>query len=198
MNLTKLTTLTLIPLTLALSSGCSHLNKNSAPTPAPAEAPVAATPAPAAAPAETSAPKPAKAPKPPVWQEVVIRSIPSGATVVIDGQPVGVTPLSATLDLGQSYDLELKLPGYLINTRSLHALSFSGGSLSLGKTGLAANHPPAFPGKLTISLTVDKAPFEALAKAIATLDAQLSRHKITPDAYQEKVAEVTRFYSQGQ
>jgi hypothetical protein len=188
MNLTKLTTLTLIPLTLALSSGCSLLKKNSPPAPASAEATAAATPA----------PKPAKAPKAPVWQDVVIRSVPSGATVVIDGQPVGVTPLSASLDLARTYDLELKLSGYLINMQSLRAVSGGGGGVSLGKSGLAGYHPPAFPSQVRIPLALNKDSFKALENAIAMLDNQLKRQKITPAVYQQKVAEVTRFYSQGQ
>ncbi len=183
MNLTKLTTLTLIPLTLALSTGCTLLKKKSAPAPAPADATAAATPV--------------KAPKAPVWQDVVIRSVPSGATVVIDGQEVGVTPLRASLDLAQSYDLELKLSGYLLSMQSLHAVASGGSGVSLGKSGLAGYHPPAFPRQVRIPLVLNKDSFKALENAIATLDNQLKRQKITAAAYQQKVTEVTRFYSQG-
>jgi hypothetical protein len=197
MNISKLTTLTLLPLTLALSAGCSHLKTSDPRSAAPA--PMAAAPASTAAPApvEAPAPTPVKTPKPPVWQDVTIRSIPSGATVVIDGQPVGTTPLSAKLELGTSYNLELLLPGYLISSQSVHAVSSNGGGISLGKAGLVAYHPVAFPGELRIFLSLDQNPLKALENAISTLDSQLERNKITPDAYQEKVAEVTRFYSQG-
>jgi len=197
MKISQLLTLTLLSVTLPLASGCSLLKKHAAP--APADATAAAAPAPAAAPtpAETPAPKPAKAPKAPVFQDVAIRSIPSGATVKIDGQSVGNTPLSANLEVGKSYTLELLLPGYLISTQTVQARSSGSGGVSLGKAGMISYHAPAFPGEIRVSLSPDKDPYRALTKAVAALDAQLEMHKITADAYKEKVAEVTRFYGQG-
>jgi hypothetical protein len=198
MKISRLLTLLLIPATLAFSTGCSLLKKKS-PPPAPADATAAAapTPTPAPAPTEAPAPKPAKAPKAPVFQDVVIHSIPDGAVVKINGQSVGNSPLSASLELGQTYKLELFLPGYLISTQTLQARSSGGGGVSLGKSGMVSYHPAAFPSEIRVSLSVDKDPFRAMTKAVAALDAQLDMHKISPDAYKEKVAEVTRFYSQG-
>jgi hypothetical protein len=34
-----------------------------------------------------------------------------------------------------------------------------------------------------------------LQKAVGALDTQLARHKITPEDYKQKVAELARFYS---
>jgi hypothetical protein len=189
MHLSKLATLTLLPLALALSSGCSHLSTANTAVPAPAAATASATPASSAA--------PAPAPKPAVWQDVVISSIPTGATVMIDDQQVGVAPLSAHLEVGQSYQVELLLPGYLISSRNVQAVSSGGGGPSLGKAGLVSYHLVAFPDEVRVYLTAYKDPYRALVKAVAALDAQLGMHKITPDVYREKVAEVTRFYTQG-
>ena len=205
MKISKLLILTLIPLTLALSSGCSILKKKSAPAPAPTDAAVSTTPvatptpepAPAPIAAEAPAPTPAKTPQPPVWQDVAIRSTPSGATVKINGQTVGTTPLSAQFELGQHYEVELLLAGYLIHTQTVQAQSSGGGGIALGKAGMVSYHPAAFPSELRVSLSRDKDPFKAMEKAVAALDAQLEMHKITPDAYKEKVTEVTRFYAQG-
>jgi formylglycine-generating enzyme required for sulfatase activity len=47
----------------------------------------------------------------PAFAGVTIESVPEGATVSVDGEPVGVTPLQATLDAGR-YVLAIEHPGY--------------------------------------------------------------------------------------
>ncbi len=47
----------------------------------------------------------------PAFAGVTVESIPTGATVVVDGETVGVTPLEATLDAGR-YTLAIEHPGY--------------------------------------------------------------------------------------
>ncbi|HTB63996.1 MAG TPA: PEGA domain-containing protein [Opitutales bacterium] len=193
MKITKLASLTLLPLSLALITGCSSLKKSSAPATdaATSTAPAAAAPAATDTPA---APAPVKAPKAPVIQDVVINSVPAGATVILNGQEAGQTPYAAKLEVGNAYSIELRLAGYLIDSESVRAASSSGVPI---KTGMSTSHPPAFRGQYIFNLAPVKDPFHALQNAVSVLDVQLSRHKITPDEYKQKVAELARFYSQG-
>jgi len=183
MNISKLATFTLFPLTLALLSGCA-LKKKTADS---ASVPAAASP---------MAAEPAKAPAPPVLQDVTIRSTPSGAKVLIDGSDVGVTPLVAQLNVAAHYDLAFLLPGYLVSSQTVQARAFPT-SIGVGKAGLTSTGKATMPSDVRVSLSVDRDPAKALASAIVTLDSQLSRGQITPAIYKLKIAEVTRFYSQG-
>ncbi|HEY3806946.1 MAG TPA: hypothetical protein VGL61_30290 [Kofleriaceae bacterium] len=95
-----------------------------APTPAPAQtapAPAAPVPAPAAvaeAPVAAPAPAPIEAAPAPVARtvDVPITSVPSGATVTLieNGAPrvLGKTPLFASLDRSQTYDVVVALAGH--------------------------------------------------------------------------------------
>ena len=47
----------------------------------------------------------------PAFAGVTVESVPEGATVSVDGEPVGVTPLQAVLDAGR-YVLAIEHPGY--------------------------------------------------------------------------------------
>ncbi len=183
MKLTKYAIYTLFPLTLALFSGCALKKKSADAT------------APAAAAAETPASKPAREPAPPVFQDVTIRSVPSGARVLLDGAEVGVTPLMAKLNIASRYDLTLLLPNYLANTRTIQKSGVVAGGISLGKTGLSSHAAPGLPSEVKVSLSVDKDPVKGLSSAIKALDSQLKAGQITPAIYKAKLAEVTRFYS---
>lgn len=192
MKTTKYVAYALLPLTLALLPGCA-LKKKSADSAAAkdAAAPMAATPAPAEAPA----PAPAKAPAPPVLQDVTIRSVPSGARVLIDGMEVGVTPLMAKLDVAAHYDVTLLLPNYLAASRTIQKTGVISGGLSLGKTGLSSHASSALPAEVRVSLSIDKDPVKGLTSAIKALDSDLRSGRITPAIYKAKLAELTRFYS---
>jgi formylglycine-generating enzyme required for sulfatase activity len=47
----------------------------------------------------------------PGWAPVHFRTVPAGASVVVDGHRLGVTPLTAEIGAGR-HDVELRLPGY--------------------------------------------------------------------------------------
>jgi len=45
-------------------------------------------------------------------QDLAISSNPSGATVTVDGQPTGKTPVIAKLGRGDTHKIRIELPGY--------------------------------------------------------------------------------------
>jgi hypothetical protein len=45
-------------------------------------------------------------------QDLAISSNPSGATVTVDGQPAGKTPVIAKLGRGDTHKIRIELPGY--------------------------------------------------------------------------------------
>ncbi|HVY71573.1 MAG TPA: PEGA domain-containing protein [Verrucomicrobiae bacterium] len=201
MNTSKLAGLTLLSISLALASGCSTVKKSSAakpeaaPADAAAPAPAVAAAAPEEAKPEAKPAAPAK-PKAPVLKDVIIRSTPAGATVLINGQDVGVTPLVATqLDRAKRYDVSLMLPGYLIANTTIRSVAHVVAGPA-GKSSMASFSPAALPNEVHVALKTDKDPYKALTAAIVDLDSQLKKGQITPIQYKEKSAEVARFYGQ--
>ena len=77
-------------------------------------------------------------------QAVGISSAPSGAAVLVDGEPVGTTPMIAKLDRGGNHIVSLSKPGFerrdLTLTRSLSAWTFGNALFGyLGLLGLAVD-----------------------------------------------------------
>ena len=79
-------------------------------TPAPAPAPTVTTPAPAPAPSPAPAPAPVPAPAP-ATGKLEIKTLPTGASVEVDGADAGATPLEVTLPAGRHH-LHVELAGY--------------------------------------------------------------------------------------
>lgn len=139
---------------------------------------------------------PAKAPAvAPVLKDVTIRSVPTGAAVTINGQDVGVTPLVATqLDSAKSYDVSVKLTGYLIAHTTIRKEAQLNAGPS-GKSGMSGYAPAGLPSEVTIKLKATSDPYKALTAAAANLDDQFKKGKITAEQYKEKTAELARFYA---
>jgi len=180
MNISKLATLTLIPLSIALLSGCHSMKKAdssasspAAPAPmalAPAVAPIAVVPV-------------TFAPKAPVMEDVKVTSTPSGATVVINGSEVGVTPLVATVDRAKSYILTVKQSGYDLDTRIL-------------KAHWTLFHGTRMPAEVAVKLTSTVNAANSLETTMSSLDHQLKSKNIDITQHNEQLAEAARFYSQ--
>ena len=86
-------------------------------------------------------------------QTVEVRSAPEGATVVVDGRNVGVTPLSTDLRRGKPHVVEVSKDGYLTetvmtttkanSTTALNAVIGGGAGLLIDfATGAATNVTP--------------------------------------------------------
>jgi len=179
MNKSKLATLVLLPLSIALLSGCHSLKKtDSSAASTPAAAPMATAPAEAPA-----APVAVVTPKPPVMEDVTISSTPSGATVVINGSEVGTTPLIATVDRAKSYTLTVKQAGYDLNSRVLKSRWTLFGGIRM-------------PMEVAVKLASTKDPVKSLESAVASLDKQLKASAIDGAQYKQQLAEAARFYSQ--
>ncbi|MFN2286786.1 MAG: PEGA domain-containing protein [Chromatocurvus sp.] len=69
----------------------------------------------------------------PAWAEVSVDSVPSGASVIVDGEAVGTTPLTAEIIQGER-SLQLRLAGYADLARSLDINA--GEPLNLGTLSL--------------------------------------------------------------
>lgn len=102
------------------SAAPSPASRAESPAAAPPRAatPLPAVPRPAPPPVRTSAPPPSAAPPPPPPAEVppvgrlLVRSMPPGAEVVVNGEPRGTTPM-ALLELPYGpYEVEVSLAGY--------------------------------------------------------------------------------------
>lgn len=105
--------------------------------------PVSTTPLPSAFPVAPPVPAPASAPsRAPAIRTVSVnvQSEPPGAAVVLDGRPLGLTPLRVPLVSGAPVRLELSLPGYVSESRLIRPR----GGLSVD-VRLAAPPRPAFP-----------------------------------------------------
>ena len=105
--------------------------------------PVSTTPLPPALPAPALVAAPTSAPlRAPAIRTVSVnvQSEPPGAAVVLDGRPLGLTPLRVPLASGVPVRLELSLPGYVSESRVIRPR----GGLSVD-VSLASPPRPAFP-----------------------------------------------------
>ena len=155
MNTSKLATFALLTLAVAQFTGCAMMKKTGA---------------------SASASSPAS-----VSENVHIQSTPSGATVSINGNDVGVTPLVTVLDPSQTYIMGVKQAGFYYYTQTL-------------KAEAAASSPAQFPPELSVTLAPVQDSFHALEVAVAKLDDQLATHQISPEAYKQQLPEVTGLY----
>ncbi|MDR0306873.1 MAG: PEGA domain-containing protein [Chitinispirillales bacterium] len=138
------------PRTVPVSTPPAHVAK-APPAPAPRPAPAAKTaPAPAAkaapVPAPTPAPAAAKAaeppPKPAERNQIVITSIPSGATVEIDGERKGVTPFTWSTPFFGDMIISVSRSGF---TTASKTIDYTGGSQTHAFTLQAAAAAPPPP-----------------------------------------------------
>ena len=72
---------------------------------------------------------------------VQVTSSPSGATVIIDGSPVGTTPGSATLAAG-IHTIQFTRSGYVPETRTIQVIAGQTSSVSVVLTPEVVNQPP--------------------------------------------------------
>jgi uncharacterized protein YceK len=188
MNTSKLVTLSLLTLAVAQFTGCASMKKNASAT-QPAPVAEANTPAPAE--------KTPTAPKAPILDEILIVSDPVGAAVSIDGNSVGITPLSTTLDRARTYTLTVTQPGYVVYTRPLKAESQVAGGQT-GRAGFMTFTPKRIPRTLYLTLNPVEDRYAKLALVVGVLDNRLRKEQITPEEYKKELAEVTGKYRQTQ
>jgi serine/threonine-protein kinase len=83
------------------------------PVPAPAPVPtLTSIPVPSSQPAPAPTPAPAPAPAPPAPIELTLTSSPDGATITVDGKPIGKTPMTSTPTPNAVLDVTFSLDGY--------------------------------------------------------------------------------------
>jgi serine/threonine-protein kinase len=114
------------------------LKKEPAPPPVRAPAPASiAAPAPAPAPVPAPAPPPTVAPAPAATDaELSVDSTPPGATVILDGERIGETPLSTRRPAdGRRHTLRVELAGYRADVRDLVFDQSHAVAVALRRTG---------------------------------------------------------------
>jgi uncharacterized protein (TIGR02266 family) len=105
-------------------SGVSGKKSSPKSAPAPTPVPIAPTPAPAPAPSAAENPTPAPAPADLVYL-LKIKSVPPGAHVIMDGEPMGTTPFQRRiLDIDKPHSILVRKPGFDSYERSITKADF--------------------------------------------------------------------------
>ncbi|MDF3057419.1 MAG: hypothetical protein K0R17_1634 [Rariglobus sp.] len=136
-------------------------------------------------------------------QAVVVRSVPEGATGMINGVEVGKTPFKIALNRASAYTIELRKPGFenamtvvlpVANEYEKRFLRWGidyelGAMTDLTPNDLVLDLKPALPAG------TDGDRFQEMTYRVLQADALLAANEISKTDHKYLVAEIVKFYS---
>lgn len=138
-----------------------------------------------------------------VPQEVVIMSFPSEASVYINGQPIGITPLAIKLPRKMTHEVRLEKRGYnkavkyfapMANDKNNNFIRF-GLSRDLGYyVDLTPGTMKAEMQNGLVPASIGADPFERLAQQALEADRQLEAGEITPVEHKIAIEQILSFF----
>jgi hypothetical protein len=137
-------------------------------------------------------------------QKVTLRSVPSGATVVINNIEVGRTPLRVEFSRRDGYAIEVKKTGFTNGYAVLlpSSKSYDKRFLKWGFDYATGASNDLLPGDITVGLRPSMVPaskpadaFSEMAANITQADAMLASGEISPADHRYVVAQIVDFYS---
>lgn len=137
-------------------------------------------------------------------QKVMLRSVPSGAEVVINSVPVGHTPLRIEFERKNGYSIELKKSGFANGYAVLlpSSRTYDKRLLKWGVDYATGASNDLVPGDLTVSLHPSVVPtskpldpFSEMTANLTQADAMLAAGELTPGDHRYVVAQIVEFFA---
>lgn len=137
-------------------------------------------------------------------QKVMLRSVPTGAEVVINNVPVGHTPLRVEFERKNGYSIEVKKSGFTNGYAVLlpSSRTYDQRLLKWGVDYATGASNDLIPGDLTVSLrpavVPTSQPLDAFAEMTANVsraDAMLAAGELSPADHRYVVTQIVDFYS---
>jgi hypothetical protein len=138
-----------------------------------------------------------------VKQDVTITTVPPGARIEVDGQEVGVSPVTVELTTREAHAVTASLPGFHPTNRVLHSVpnDASGNFVRFGLLDAAGGYRELETSSLHLELTSSLVPqtrgiqpFEDLASRIVQADDLLADGRITPEIHRLIVGQLLALY----
>lgn len=138
-----------------------------------------------------------------VKQDVTITSVPPGARISVDGEDVGVAPVTVSLTTREAHAVSATLPGFRPATRVLHSVpnDASKNFVRFGLVDAAGGYRELDSSSLALELTSDLVPasrglkpFEELGARIVQADDLLARGQISPETHRLIVAQLLNLF----
>ncbi len=137
-------------------------------------------------------------------QEVVVQSFPSGASVMLDGEEVGTTPVTLELPRKVTHRIVLEKPGYKATDATIAPVQNEAGQgmVKFGLLDETGYYYDLDPNPVQVQMVPDVLPptrgpdaYAEMTAIIADVDQKRMRGEISPVEHKYMVEKVVEFYS---